>query len=454
MSLIGALLTAPAVFGHHGFVIVLDSGGANDAVDQSDLTILSYDGSHAGVFSVRWSWDKITFSGANTGDACTLFDTDGDGDINYSLCVQVEDNGSGTAVLAAGFPALFSCNDARNDRCGTPNPIALSGTTCTVSTTASDPFGAGEAYPNDTTAECAVPTGALAGTPVFTTVCSYPSAGNGGNNNPVDCVVPPGTVVADLNATLTDGTTSVAQGGSTVYTLTVRDPGPNHGHNAILQMPVATGITMTSISCAAAGGAVCPVGVTLAQLVAGVTLATFPLGSSLTFTIGANITTSSGSVTATATITPAAGAVDPTMGDNTATDTDSITVPPNSADLIDDEDERHDVRDGGWIDQLQRHRGERRPGFGGWRHRHRRGYVRSDEDRGELRRGRRRRLSVESDDLAAGERPGHSDAAERWQRDVHADGDGRRWQWQRDEHGRRGSAVRRWRPLDRQQHRV
>ena len=65
-----------------------DTAGANDEPGQKDLTQLCVD--DAGLptsLQVTWNWDEISVSGANTLDACALFDTDGDGNVNFSLCV-------------------------------------------------------------------------------------------------------------------------------------------------------------------------------------------------------------------------------------------------------------------------------------------------------------------------------------------------------------------------------
>lgn len=64
-------------------ICVTDTAGANDEPGQKDLTKLCVD--YAGVpttVSTVWNWDDLGTSGANTLDACNLFDTDGDGNIN------------------------------------------------------------------------------------------------------------------------------------------------------------------------------------------------------------------------------------------------------------------------------------------------------------------------------------------------------------------------------------
>lgn len=325
------LLAAPLVASHN-WVDIPDVGGLDDAVAQSDLTTMGFDGSHPGTFSVRWSWDKITFSGANTGDACMLFDTDGDGNINNSLCVQIATSGATTSIVS-GFPVLFACGDARTDRCSTPAPAALGATTCTVAQVTTDPFAGGESYPNDMQAECAVPISALTGTPIFTTVCSYPSAGNGGNNNPVDCVASPGSIVADLQVTKSNGLASVVAGGTTSYTIVVSDPGPNNANGTTVTDPAAAGLTKTAVSCSAAGGAACPSSLSIGQFEAGVVIPTLPLNGTVTFTVTATVTATSGSVTNTATVTGPSGAIDPVASNDTASDTDTVTAPAATADL-------------------------------------------------------------------------------------------------------------------------
>ena len=66
-----------------------------------------------------------------TGDACALFDSDGDGNVNYAVCARIENpNANPTqAKLTADSPFLFSCDDSKNDRCGQPTPLVALGIT-------------------------------------------------------------------------------------------------------------------------------------------------------------------------------------------------------------------------------------------------------------------------------------------------------------------------------------
>jgi hypothetical protein len=165
----------------------IDTNGPNDEPGQKDLTKMCVD--NAGLPSsllVKWQWDQISWSGSNTGDACSLYDTDGDGNVNFSLCTTV----SGGTPLAVSYQ-MYSCNDTRPDRCnGTPSSTT---STCAASVQGSstnpvDPFTSGSNYPRDTVGTCTVNLADF-GVPTVTLidVCSYPSAQP--NSDPSDCVL-------------------------------------------------------------------------------------------------------------------------------------------------------------------------------------------------------------------------------------------------------------------------
>src|SRR5215213_2867859 len=69
------------------YTTTVDEQGANDEPGQKDLTQLAIDPSGLPTsIDIQWSWDDTGWSGSNTGDACTLFDTDNDTKANFSLC--------------------------------------------------------------------------------------------------------------------------------------------------------------------------------------------------------------------------------------------------------------------------------------------------------------------------------------------------------------------------------
>ena len=58
---------------------------------------------------------------------------------------------------------------------------------------------------------------------------------------------------------------------------------------------------------------------------AGMVIPTLPAGGTVTFSVTATVTATAGSVTNTATVAPPSGTTDPTPGNNSATDTDTVT---------------------------------------------------------------------------------------------------------------------------------
>ena len=166
------------------------------------------DDSDAAMYKLFWSWDSTSLwtGTGQTGDACALFDSDGDGNVNFAVCARIENpNADPTqAKLTADSPFLFSCDDSKNDRCAPadsarrhrrsrPGRSDREGRIATGNLiTDTDPFApAGSDSPNDVTLQVNIPKILLNGG-VLVNVCSYPSAGNGGNNNPFDCIANPG----------------------------------------------------------------------------------------------------------------------------------------------------------------------------------------------------------------------------------------------------------------------
>ncbi len=168
-----------------------DSAGANDQPNQKDLSkmCVNYSGLPTSI-DVSWNWDDTGFSGKNTGDACSLYDTDGDGLANYSLCVGVTGD-----PAAWSYTKLYSCGDGRVDRCDQPTLLINNPTSsCSASVQGTDPFPGppnneqGDDYPNDTEANCNVNVSDVGGsTAVLLDVCSYPS--DQPNSDPSDCII-------------------------------------------------------------------------------------------------------------------------------------------------------------------------------------------------------------------------------------------------------------------------
>ncbi|MDQ2973053.1 MAG: hypothetical protein M3Q79_01050 [bacterium] len=168
-------------------VCINDQQGANDEPGQKDLTRLCKD--TAGLPTsqvVSWNFDDTGWSGANTGDACSLFDSDGDGFINYSVCVTVQNT---PATQIADSPRIYSCpGDDAVDKCFGAVLVPDGGTMCSTSITATQPFGTGSSTPNDTVANCTIVMTSVGGaSSKLIDVCSYPSQQP--NSDPSDCII-------------------------------------------------------------------------------------------------------------------------------------------------------------------------------------------------------------------------------------------------------------------------
>ena len=234
-----------------------DEDGANDEPGQKDLTRHGVDVTGLPTsLHVVWNWDSTGWNGNNTGDGCSLIDTDADGKVNYSVCVVIEDD---PAVWKE--TVLYSCGDDKVDRCTSPvTAIPIFSSTCSASVTATDPFPAGESNPNDTTADCTMMMADFGGATNATLVntCSYPSQQP--NSDPSDCVLVPrdGFLIinkvanpddsnAEFDFTLDGGATPVftAHGSETSGIIPVKT---DSTHSILEEMPDLWGLDSAACS--------------------------------------------------------------------------------------------------------------------------------------------------------------------------------------------------------------
>jgi uncharacterized repeat protein (TIGR01451 family) len=183
---IGPLLSTPTASAIVNDCVV-DTAGANDEPNQKDLTELCVDDTAGSSIHVTWGWDEIKWTGANTGDACALFDTDSDGKVNYSICVSIDGN---PAEQISSSPRIFSCGDDKPDRCTTPQSElpAPYASRCSVTQEDDDPFTDGDDSPADTVADCTLVLSDVGDASAeLIDVCSYPSLQP--NSDPSDCVI-------------------------------------------------------------------------------------------------------------------------------------------------------------------------------------------------------------------------------------------------------------------------
>jgi hypothetical protein len=200
------------------FTFTVDDQGQNDEPGQKDLTAqssLNFDGS----FYTAWKWDDIAWNGNNTGDGCSLFDTNDDGFVEYAVCATVIGKDPVTLLSVS----VYSCNNKWADRCGNPvlrfatTSAAQASTYCTVYDEATGTFPI--ASPDkDTLIICNITELAAASTPPITDLvagtllntCSYPSREP--NSDPSDCVLTP-----------TAADTSITTSATSTWSVTLQD---------------------------------------------------------------------------------------------------------------------------------------------------------------------------------------------------------------------------------------
>ena len=133
-------LTAQAAFTDNyfsGYFVVLDQQSANDVPGQVDLSEMGKDADDPDFYNIFWSWDSIDFT-SQTGDACALFDYNGNTYVDAVVCGQVKNgpNYNQTANIVqttdvpnsfpkgwttGGSPFVFRCDDTASDRCSQPS---------------------------------------------------------------------------------------------------------------------------------------------------------------------------------------------------------------------------------------------------------------------------------------------------------------------------------------------
>jgi uncharacterized repeat protein (TIGR01451 family) len=145
---------------------------------------------------------------------------------------------------------------------------------------------------------------------------------NSSNNSATDItyLVP----TADLEVTKTDGVSSVRRNSETTYTITVTNKGGDSATGAILIDPAVSGIDITSITCAPTPGT-CVTPPTLTQLRSGFALPALVANQFFAIRVVATISSTATSVANVASVSPPPGIVDPTPGNNSATDSNSVT---------------------------------------------------------------------------------------------------------------------------------
>jgi uncharacterized repeat protein (TIGR01451 family) len=128
-------------------------------------------------------------------------------------------------------------------------------------------------------------------TAVISTAAGETLTGN--NTGTITTNITPACVNANLTVAKTNGVTTVPGGSTTTYTVTFANLGPGAANNAVVFDSPGAGLTCTNLVCGpVGGGALCPTP-NLANFLnpaVGLTLATFPANSTVTFRLTCNVT--------------------------------------------------------------------------------------------------------------------------------------------------------------------
>ena len=137
-----------------------------------------------------------------------------------------------------------------------------------------------------------------------------------------------GAPSADLQVTVNDGKTAAVAGATNTYTIVVSNDGPSYVTGAVLKDTFPTTLTGITFTATQTGGAT---GFPLSGSGNINNTLTLPPGSAVTYKATGKLNpAATGTLSDTAIVTVPSGITDPNLANNSATDTDNITV---SADL-------------------------------------------------------------------------------------------------------------------------
>lgn len=270
-----------------------NTGNASTAViAQADLSITKTDGATTEIPGTSISYTIVV---SNSGPS----DANG---------VSVADTFPGT-LTGVTFTSVAAGGATGNTAAGAGN----------IADTVNMPAGSSITYTVNATIQSSA-TGELSNTATVTAPVGVTDPNTENNSaTDTDTLVP----TADLSITKTDGATTEVPGTSVTYTIVATNNGPSdaNGVSVADTFPsILSGVTFTSV---AAGGAT---GNTAAGSGNINDTLNMPAGSSVTYTVNATIDAdATGELTNTATVTAPEGVTDPTPGNNSATDTDTLT---------------------------------------------------------------------------------------------------------------------------------
>ena len=238
------------------------------------------------------------------------------GSVTYTITASnTGPNSAIGAVVSDTFPAAltatWACVGAGGGTCG------LASGSGNISDTVTLPVGGSVTYTVSASINASA-TGTLSNTATIAVPAGWTDTSPANNSaTDTDTLTPQ----ANLAITVTDGVTTAVPGTSVTYTITASNSGPSAATGATVAdtFPAALTVTWT---CVGAGGGTCSASGS-GNINNSVNL---PVGASVTYTASAAINAAAtGSISNTATISAPGGVTDPTPGNNSATDTDTLT---------------------------------------------------------------------------------------------------------------------------------
>jgi uncharacterized repeat protein (TIGR01451 family) len=195
----------------------------------------------------------LTTGAANPSSANTGLRVSTPGDV-FQFNDVIRANGAGADLSAAAYRPSIACTNAGTVFAGLPSgPATTSGVNSIW--------------------------------PVFT-----PPAGAD-----ISCTITNSPLVADLRITKTNAVSELVAGQSTTYTVVASNLGPDPAANVVVRDPASPGLSCTTATCTAAGGATCPAQTgaalrTALQSPGGAVVPALPSGGSTTFLLTCTVT--------------------------------------------------------------------------------------------------------------------------------------------------------------------
>ncbi|MEK7952936.1 choice-of-anchor Q domain-containing protein [Luteolibacter soli] len=235
------------------------------------------------------------------------------GSVTYTITASNAGPSNAVATVADTLPASLT---ATWTAVGAGGGTATASGSGNINDTVNLPAGGSVTYTVSATISAAA-TGTLSNTATVSSAVTDPVPGNNSATDS-DTLTPQ----ANLSITKTDGVTTATPGGSVTYTITASNAGPSNAVATVADtLPASLTATWTAVG---AGG-----GTATASGSGNINdTVNLPVGGSVTYTVSATISAAAtGTLSNTATVTSAV--TDPTPGNNSATDTDTLTPQAN-----------------------------------------------------------------------------------------------------------------------------